>query len=320
MAFTLEGSAPAMRQESQLFSVPVSYTERWRTEHERIHPTTSITEGATSGDITFFIPPSSSGLISLNDICLELELGLQVKTKDVEWKMIGATDGVSLINNPLHSIFSTVHVTVANKLISDASTFYPYRAYIESLLHHSYTAQMSQLTAAGFLLDSFGQMNHDTLNVGETHRRLLFSRGHTVQLAGRIFSDLFDQEKPLITGVLINIRLVLAKPEFYLRVSDVDKGKTFRIIIQNPRISVRRHIPSPDYMIKVTEELQTRPCKYHVERNVVRVTDITKGTQSTVVTNLCIGTLPKVSIDYHSLSRFLTSKISLFIVGFDWLR
>jgi hypothetical protein len=59
-------------------------------------------------------------------------------------------------------------------------------------------------------------------------------------------------------------------------------------------------------MIKVSEELQTKPCKYHVERSVVRVTDIAKGTQSTVVSNLQIGQLPKVvllgfvdSDDFH---------------------
>jgi hypothetical protein len=90
---------------------------------------------------------------------------------------------------------------------------------------------------------------------------------------------------------------------------DADKTKQFKIFIKNPRISIRRHIPTPDYMIKVSEELQTKPCKYHVERSVVRVTDIAKGTQSTVVSNLQIGQLPKVvllgfvdSDDFHGKS------------------
>lgn len=65
MAFILENSAPAIQVESQLLSVPVSYTDRWRTENERIYPTSALTEEGTAEDIIFFIPPSSSGGLSL---------------------------------------------------------------------------------------------------------------------------------------------------------------------------------------------------------------------------------------------------------------
>ena len=308
-AYTLEGSAPAMHAESQLFSVPVTYTERWKTEQERLNPTAMVADGSTNGDITFYIPPSTSGLISLSDIALEMDLGLMVKTDKSEWTMVTATDGVALVNNALHSIFSSVHVTVANKLISDASTFYPFRAYLDTLLTNTVQTQRTQMTTAGWYPDDPTLFNNET-NTAELHRRRLFGKGHFVQLSGRICSDLFDQDKPLITGVPINIRLVLAKPEFYLRVFDTDKTKHFKIFIKNPRLSIRRHIPSPDYMIQVTEELQTKPCKYHVERTVVRVTDIPRGTQSTVLSNLQIGQLPKIvligfvdSEDFHGKSN-----------------
>jgi hypothetical protein len=308
-AYTLEGSAPAMHLESQLFSVPVSYTERWKTEHERLNPVATVPDGSSQGDISFYIPPSSSGLISLNDICLELELGILTKNKDTEWRMVNKTDGVAIANNPLHSIFSQLHVTVANKTISDASSSYPYRSYLDTLLTHSYQTQSSQMTSAGWYPDTAHFFNHDTLNAGELSRREIFGRGHYVELAGRVFSDLFDQQKPLITGVPITIRFVMAKPEFYFRIFDPDETRQFKIHLKNPRLSIRRHIPSPDYMIKVSEELQTRPCKYHVERVVVRQTDIPRGTQSTVISNMQIGQLPKIALiafidsaDFHGKS------------------
>ena len=100
VAYTLEGSVLAMHLKSQLFGVPVSYTERWCTGHERINPTATIAEGSTTEDLNFYIPPSSSGLISLNDICLELDLGLQVKTPTSDWRMITMNDGVVLANKP----------------------------------------------------------------------------------------------------------------------------------------------------------------------------------------------------------------------------
>ena len=54
MAMLIENSAPAMHEESQLFSVPVSFTERWRTETERMNPTTVLTDDGATGDIFSF--------------------------------------------------------------------------------------------------------------------------------------------------------------------------------------------------------------------------------------------------------------------------
>ncbi|GAU89452.1 hypothetical protein RvY_02001 [Ramazzottius varieornatus] len=75
----------------QLFSVPVTNTDRWRTETERINPTTILTDDGTTGDINFFLPASSNGLLDLANVTLELELAIKVKTKDGLWAFIGET-------------------------------------------------------------------------------------------------------------------------------------------------------------------------------------------------------------------------------------
>jgi len=74
MAFIFQGSEPAMQLENQLFAIPASFTDRWKTEHERINPVSVLTGEGSSGDNLFHIPPSSHGLLSLNDIYLELEI------------------------------------------------------------------------------------------------------------------------------------------------------------------------------------------------------------------------------------------------------
>ena len=66
-----------MQVENQLFAVPATFTDRWRTEHEKIHPTSVLTDDGTAGDITFFIPPSSSGLLSLERHLLGARGGTQ---------------------------------------------------------------------------------------------------------------------------------------------------------------------------------------------------------------------------------------------------
>ncbi|XP_055337791.1 uncharacterized protein F54H12.2-like [Paramacrobiotus metropolitanus] len=304
----MPNSEPAMQLENQLFALPATLTDRWRTEHEKLNPTTIFTEDGTAGDINFYIPPSTAGLLSLGDMVLELEVAIKVKKNNQNnFEIITAAEGVAPVNNFLHSIFQSVHVTVANRLISDAATFYPYRAYFESLLFHSPEAQFSQLSSAGYALDLPGKMNNQTDNTGEVWRHDLFGKGEYVQLSGKIFADLFDQSKPLCTGIPVQIRLVMNRPEFCLRVWDADKDtKTYKPFIRNARLSVRRYIPAPDFMTAVAGQLLNRTVKYHIERIVMRVADIPKNTQSTVVTNLQIGQIPKVvfigfldSEDFH---------------------
>ncbi|XP_055339280.1 uncharacterized protein F54H12.2-like [Paramacrobiotus metropolitanus] len=292
----MENSEPAMQLENQLFALPATLTDRWRTEHEKLNPTTILTDSGSAGDINFYIPPSTAGLLSLADMILELEVGIKVKKGAADWTLVTNADNVAPVNNFLHSLFSSCHVTVANRLISDAATFYPYRAYLDSLLSYSVDAQRSQLSSAAFYTDTAHKMSDEKDNKGEVSRKALFSGSNYVQLSGKIFADLFDQSKPLCTGVPINIRLVMSRPEFCLRVWDTDATKQFKPFIRNARLSVRRYIPAPDFMTAVASEMLKKTVKYHIERVVMRVSDIPQKTQSTVVSNLQIGQIPKVMI------------------------
>ena len=149
------------------------------------------------------------------------------------------------------------------------------------------------MTSSLFYLDTAAAFNDSTKNAGEIARRSYFLHQQYVPLSGRIAADLFDQSKPLVTGMPLTIRLVMSRPEFSLRVWDADPTKQFRAFIRNPRLAVRRYVPSPDYLLALTQKLQNVTAKYHLERVVMRVTDIPKGTQSTVVSNLHMGQLPK---------------------------
>ncbi|XP_055345578.1 uncharacterized protein LOC129593316 [Paramacrobiotus metropolitanus] len=238
----VEDSEPAMQLENQLFALPATLTDRGRTENEKLNPTTILTDNGSAGDINFFIPPSNSGLRSLADMILELEVGIKVRK--------------------------------------------------------------------AFYHDTALRFNDETLNKGEKNRKALFDGGNYVQLSGKPFADLFDQSKPLCAGVPVNIRLVVSRPEFSWHVWDQDATKSFKPFIRNARLSIRRYIPSPDFLTAVTGELLKQTVKYHIEPVVMRVSDIAQKTQSTVVSNLQIGQIPKViftgfvdSEDFHGSSK-----------------
>ena len=294
MAMLIENSAPAMHEESQLFSVPVSFTERWRTETERLNPTTVLTDDGATGDINFFIPPSSNGFLDLANVTLELDLAVQVKTDDSNWTFLGKDDLAAPVNNILHSLFQSVQVTLGNRLVSDDGCNYAYRSYMESLLFHTKENALSVLSTAGYHLDHASHFNALDSNPGAQQRRKRFSRDGFVPLSGRLACDIFQQSKSLITGIPVTIRLVSNKKEFYLHSWDQTAKKQFKAVIRNPKLFIKRYVPSPDYLIKITEELQKQTAKYAIERTIMRTTDISKGVQSTVVSNLHMGQLPKV--------------------------
>jgi len=140
MAFVLEDSEPAMHVENQLFAVPASFTDRWKTEHERINPVTTLTDDGGSGDISFYVPPSSHGLLSLNDVYLELDVAIKTKKGNDPWTFITDADGAAPVNNFIHSLFQSLSVELNGRTITDSANYYPYRAYMENLLGHTRTA------------------------------------------------------------------------------------------------------------------------------------------------------------------------------------
>lgn len=84
MVFIQGNALPAMRVGNQLFAVLATFTDRWRTKSAQFSLTTVLTDDGAGGDVDFFIPQSSSDLLSLPDICLELEVAIKFRTSNTD--------------------------------------------------------------------------------------------------------------------------------------------------------------------------------------------------------------------------------------------
>lgn len=252
--YTLDGSEPAMAADSNLFSVPATRADRLRVEEERIGPVSAAAADLpATGDLNFFIPASSHGLIALPELSFEFELSIKKKKPTEQtWKRIVEEDKVAPVNLIAHSIFQSCQVSLCNRVISDTSCHYPYRAMMEILVNYGRDAARSQLTSAGFYMDTPGHHEDVTglMNEGERARKKLFTDTEWVEFSGKVYSDVTDQMKNLVTGVPVHIRYTFNRPEFYLRTytpagameSDTNE---YRIFIQNPRLLVKRYIGTP---------------------------------------------------------------------------
>ena len=178
-----------------------------------------------------------------------------------------------------------------------SSTAYPYGAYIETILNFSKDTKSSQLTSALFYKDTAGKMdsvnpvaNGDAVNTGLKERYNLSKESKMVSMEGKIHSDLFAQERYILGGVPIKLKLVRTSAAFYL-VSSADPA-TYKVVIEDCVFHVRRVNVSSTVMIGHTEALNHTMAKYPINRVECKVFSAQRGNYSGNQPNIFQGQLP----------------------------
>ncbi|KAG8235182.1 hypothetical protein J437_LFUL015488 [Ladona fulva] len=197
---------------------------------------------------------------------------------------------VGPVNNFLHSLFSQVDVYLNQKLISPPSNTYAYRSYIENLLSYGPAAKKSHLTMSLWYDDTAGLMdNLDHHNAGLAKRRSLTKTSKPFDMIGCIHSDIFNQDKFLLNGVELRVKMIRSRDTFCL-MSETPYAK---VKILDATLLVRRVCINPSVLIAHSKILEKSPAKYPLTRVEVKVLTISSGVQSKVIDNIFIGQLPK---------------------------
>ena len=105
-------------------------------------------------------------------------------------------------------------VILGGELISSATNTYAHRSVLEVLLNYDKEAAESQLGCGLFYKDTASA--DPVLNTGLETRSEWTKTSKTVELQGRIHSDLLNQEKLILNGVDLTVKLHRHKPEFCL--------------------------------------------------------------------------------------------------------
>ena len=280
-----------MLLENHLFYLPSTLTERWNTKDYDIGPSQATFDEAQ--DITFDIASSYSELLSLADIRFTCELHVIKNGTN-----LSVTDTFAPISNILHSVFCNVTITLGGRNISDTSGLYHMRAYLESLLGYTKAAQDSQLSSAGWYLDTdlnIPPFNGDLVRcVGAKILGRVLSEQKMILLSGKLHCDLFQQDKPLLPGVEMSVRLVRNKVVLAFLSYKSDALPT--VAIRNTRLKLRKYEPSPDYLNALNNQLTTTTAKYYFERVVMRQHTLIKGKQHAVWSNVVIEQIPKIMV------------------------
>jgi hypothetical protein len=119
-----------------------------------------------------------------------------------------ATAGVTLTNNFLHNLFSSVHVSVNDCAVAFSNDHYPYLAYIQNLMN--YTRDFSASNGAAYLWakDTASQMDKpDGANKGAVARKKWIRTGNKVSGILKLRSPLFLLDQYICSFMDLNISL-----------------------------------------------------------------------------------------------------------------
>ena len=104
-----------------------------------------------------------------------------------------------------------MEVYLNDTLVTPSSNTYPFRAYVDTVLGYGDEAKNTKLTSQLWYRDTAGHMDATTVDGGNTglvERRRYIAESRIVEMMGRLHVDLFLQDRVLLNGVSVKIRLV----------------------------------------------------------------------------------------------------------------
>ncbi|XP_016403936.1 uncharacterized protein F54H12.2-like [Sinocyclocheilus rhinocerous] len=284
MALLHRMSGECIKSELDLFTVPLTQTVIEKNAYLEVPPLSAISD---SSPLEFFIAGTGEDYIDLNNTLVFLRL----KITRPNGGDIPDPAKVALINYPGATIFSQVDVSLGDRLISQSSSTYPYRCIVESLLNYSKDALESLFSAGLFFKDTAGHMDETDpvgRNAGLTKRSLYTTGSKVVELLAPIHSDIFFQEKLMLNGVDIKIRMIRGKDEFCLMSDDA-----YKLNIVSASLFVKKVSVSPSVRLAHAQALLSTTAKYPIDRVCLKIFSIPAGSRVSNQENLFLGTLPK---------------------------
>ena len=285
MSLVHEKSCECVKSELDLFVVPPTQTSIEHGQWVEHNPISSITD---DGPLQFFISGSGDEYVDLANT----ELYIRAKITNADGSDIAGDADCAPTNLWLHSMFSQVDVSLNEKLISPSTNTYPYRAFLETVLSYGKEAKESHLTAALWYKDTSTKFDTCTdANIGYKTRKSIAAKSATIEMMGKLHSDLFMQDKYLLNSVDIKIRLVRSKNGF--AIMSPTGGAGFRVKIEDAALFVRKVKISPTVQLAHIKGLEKSTAKYPLRRVECKVFSIPAGHLSVTHENLFLGQTPK---------------------------
>ena len=223
----------------------------------------------------------------------ETRLNVKIKLMTGDGSSVTESNMVALINLPLHSMFSSVECQLQQQSVSDVGTNYPYKAYIDTLLKSKESRKIDNSSQL-FTKDSSGQFDSVDAKTGPNqglYERWSYTRdGGVADLEGPLLLDLFQQERLILNGVALDLKLWPSKNAFRLMSDSIQPYENLKIVDATLKVCIQR--PNPALTMAHTKVLDTSPALYPYMSSVIKVASIAEGEFSFSADNMFQGEVP----------------------------
>jgi len=268
-----------------LFDLPEVETATQKREWLTVRPINQLTPGAA---IEFNVPGTSMAYIDLKNLMLLVKL----KIVKADGSDLVKDDPVGLTNNPLHSIFSQVDVNLQQHPTTEIGANYAYKAYLDTLLE---CANQHDLECQLFIKDDHGK-DMDNSDPGGPNSGLYIRAKSTVfskeiDLTGRLHVDICHQDRFILNGVPVNIKLWQHSDGFRLLAKD--GAENFRLLITEASLKVALIKLKPDVMLAQADVIKTTDALYPYSRSVIKTYAVPQGQYSFIASDMYLGEVPQ---------------------------
>jgi len=284
-------------EEVSLFEKPCNNIAYEKIQYVDYRPTSLLSSG---GSLNFTIPPTGSQYINLKKTYLNLSL----KILKSDGTAPGPREMVAPINLTLHSVFNLAEVQFQQQLVSSTgSQTYGYKAYFETLLEYGREAKKSQLQAQCFYKDRSGAMDNIILpdppkegegvrvdNDGVLQRWATFNNGMTVELTGPLMADICQQNRLILNGVEIQIKLWPSKDAFLLMSSE--GNPSYKMEIVEATLRVCKITPTPTLLVAHSAGLKENDALYPYQKTQIKTFNVSTGQYNFHLDDLYQGDVP----------------------------
>lgn len=199
-----------------------------------------------------------------------------------------AGDLVGLTNNALHSIFSQVDVNVQQHPTTEVGANYAYKAYLDTLLE---CQNQHDLECQLFLKDDSGVDMDDTdpsgRNSGLFLRAVHRTLSKELDLTGRLHVDICQQNRLILNGVHINIKLWQSSDPFRLLAKD--GSENYKVRITEAALKVASVKVNPDVILSQSDVIKASNALYPYSRSVIKTYSVPQGQFSFITDDVFQG-------------------------------
>ena len=294
----------ALKSELELYGVPKTQIAFEDSRYEEVYPITSLDRGTP---LEFRVTSDTNEYIDLSQCFLYTKCKIVKRAGSAALVEPNAPDAavpdpsvVYPINYFHATQFKNVEVYLNGTPVSSDDNMYAYRAIIELLSSYSKNTLERQFACGMYHSDNNDLNEHGNevtnpndrdVNKGARKRFSKTKYSKSFEMFGRIHADIFSQNKHLMNGVELRIRLNRQDPKFCL-MSKV-AAENYAVVIEKAILYVKQDKVLPSIREAHVKELEKRHAKYYIRKVQMKYFTRSPNINDLSETELCKGTLPR---------------------------